>query len=208
MFLDTTMIESSSNLGANDVEARIALQLTTSLLATGVTPSQIGVITPYSHQVKRIIETFQEASIDGGINVLTVDRSQGQERDCIIVSMAQSHLDKSDGSILNDWRRLNVCLTRAKLKLVVIGSQESLRAIPSTRSFIELLNSQGQVLKLTSDVVGLHTRDRLDCDTHKRSPPSPIGNVRNAGEPSRATKRAKGDSGERYFVSDILGSSE
>ena len=57
----------------------------------------------------------------------TADRFQGRDKEIIILSLVRSNEAKSIGELLKDWRRINVAFTRAKTKLLVIGSRETLK---------------------------------------------------------------------------------
>ena len=57
----------------------------------------------------------------------TVDRFQGRDKDCIIVSLVRSNEEGKVGGLLKDWRRINVAFTRAKKKLILVGSESTLR---------------------------------------------------------------------------------
>ncbi|KAI9606715.1 hypothetical protein H4Q26_006252 [Puccinia striiformis f. sp. tritici PST-130] len=61
------------------------------------------------------------------LEILTADKSQGRDKDCIIMSMVRNNAEEEVGELLKDWRRINVCLTRAKRKLVIFGSKQTLR---------------------------------------------------------------------------------
>ncbi len=79
----------------------------------------IGVITPYNGQVKRLTEVFSQR---GGVNqnekwqklnINSVDGYQGREKEVIVFSTVRSN-NRGDVGFLRDWRRLNVALTRAR----------------------------------------------------------------------------------------------
>lgn len=81
----------------------------------------IGIISPYKEQVEYIKKEISEdwmAKFDITIN--TIDSFQGQERDLIYISLVRSN-EKSEIGFLRDYRRMNVAMTRAKKKLVVVG---------------------------------------------------------------------------------------
>jgi ATP-dependent RNA/DNA helicase IGHMBP2 len=85
----------------------------------------VAVIAPYKEQVNLLKDLF----IGTPIEVNTVDGFQGQERDVIYISLTRSN---SEGSIgfLADYRRMNVAMTRAKLKLVLVGDSATLGQTP------------------------------------------------------------------------------
>ncbi len=82
----------------------------------------IGIISPYRAQVELLQTEFAAEKM---ITVNTVDSFQGQERDMIYISMVRSN-DKNEIGFLRDYRRMNVAMTRAKMKLVIIGDSATL----------------------------------------------------------------------------------
>ncbi len=107
----------------NDGEACLVKQYVEDLLRQGVKEDQIGVISLYRQQVKLL---SHHLSSFPGVEVLTADRAQGRDKDCIIISMVRSNEDGKVGELVRDWRRLNVCFTRAKCKLVFFGNRKTL----------------------------------------------------------------------------------
>jgi DNA replication ATP-dependent helicase Dna2 len=92
VFVDTDDIPArESQAGAliqNEIEAELVRQVTETLLECGISPEQIGIITLYRQQVKLISHLL------GGrkdVEILTADRSQGRDKDCIIFSMVRSN---------------------------------------------------------------------------------------------------------------------
>ncbi|MEX1003714.1 MAG: IGHMBP2 family helicase [Crocinitomicaceae bacterium] len=85
------------------------------------TPFSIGVITPYRAQLNFIEDALR--GFEGYAN--TVDSFQGQERDIIIISLVRSN-ESGDIGFLKDYRRMNVAMTRAKMKLVIIGDSATI----------------------------------------------------------------------------------
>jgi len=61
-----------------------------------------------------------------GLEVETIDRFQGRDKQCILLSFVRSNRNHLTGKLLDDWRRLNVALTRAKAKLILIGDKKTL----------------------------------------------------------------------------------
>lgn len=89
----------------------------------------IGIISPYRAQVvflrKLLKKTPFIRPIRRLISVNTVDGFQGQERDIILISMVRSN-DEGKIGFLNDLRRMNVAMTRARMKLIIIGDTTTL----------------------------------------------------------------------------------
>jgi superfamily I DNA and/or RNA helicase len=84
--------------------------------------SSVGVISPYRGQIDILSDLFNE---EKKVTVNTVDSFQGQERDVIYLSLVRSN-DRSEIGFLKDYRRMNVAMTRARMKLVVIGDSATL----------------------------------------------------------------------------------
>ncbi|XP_060575626.1 protein ZGRF1-like [Ruditapes philippinarum] len=109
----------------NEREAQFVVFLLQVLLSSGIEPSAIGVITLYKSQMARISDllTGQGDCTDmKGVQVSTVDAFQGGERDVIILSTVRSH---ACGFIDND-KRTNVALTRARHHLLIVGNLNNL----------------------------------------------------------------------------------
>jgi ATP-dependent RNA/DNA helicase IGHMBP2 len=104
----------------------------------------IGVISPYKEQVQHltnlIAEDEQLINYKSQIAVKTIDGFQGQERDIIYISLVRSNDNKEIG-FLSDIRRMNVALTRAKTKLVVIGDSATLANHPFYKDFLDYVES-------------------------------------------------------------------
>lgn len=119
------------------------------LLARGVPPAEIGVITPYEAQARRLREGLREAR-QRGLEVGTVDAFQGREKDAIVVDLVRSN-ENGELGFLNDIRRMNVALTRARRFLLVIGDSATLGGHPYYRGFLESAEATGAWLSAWSD---------------------------------------------------------
>ncbi|PVV04497.1 hypothetical protein BB560_001002 [Smittium megazygosporum] len=89
------------------------------------------------------------------IEIDTVDRYQGRDKEAILISWVRSNQDDLSGYILKDWRRINVALTRSKTKLIMIGSTDTLSTIPFFSEMIESLKSKNWVHEISHDVLSL-----------------------------------------------------
>lgn len=102
----------------------------------------IGIISPYKEQVILLQELLpQQEDIQkflSWISVKTIDGFQGQERDVIYISLVRSN-DSGEIGFLNDTRRMNVALTRAKRKLVVIGDSATLSYHNFYKEFLDYI---------------------------------------------------------------------
>ncbi|PHR43721.1 MAG: hypothetical protein COA32_15820 [Fluviicola sp.] len=76
------------------------------------------------------------------LSVITADSFQGQEADVVILSLVRSNPDGNIG-FLKDYRRMNVAMTRAKLKLIVIGDSTKLGKDGFYKAFIDYTEGCG-----------------------------------------------------------------
>ncbi|KIM24341.1 hypothetical protein M408DRAFT_234860 [Serendipita vermifera MAFF 305830] len=111
----------------------------------GVEESQVGVISLYRQQIKLLSSLLEDHR---GVEILTADRSQGRDKDCIIISMVRSNDSDSIGDLLKDWRRLNVSFTRARSKLIIVGSRRTLDNTKLLQDFFELMRLNNWVYQL------------------------------------------------------------
>ncbi|KAK2962786.1 putative DNA replication ATP-dependent helicase/nuclease DNA2 [Blattamonas nauphoetae] len=139
-FVDTDGSEEVAGMRkqhSNETEASLVKQIVESLLSCGTNTANvraehpIGVITPYRAQVRLIRSVLEENThkkdnFTRGIDVHTVDSFQGKERDVIIISLVQSASDMQHASLLADKQRLNVALSRARRKIVIVGSKNAI----------------------------------------------------------------------------------
>lgn len=100
----------------------------------------IAVISPYKKQVdylkENIVNMPDYERFKLNIVVNTIDSFQGQERDIVCISMCRSN-DKGDIGFLSDIRRMNVAMTRARKKLVIVGDSATLSKLTFYANFIE-----------------------------------------------------------------------
>lgn len=114
-------------------EASNVEKIVTKFFKSGVVPSQIGVVTPYEGQRSYIVNYMQfngtlKKDLYKEIEVASVDAFQGREKDYIILSCVRSNEHQGIG-FLNDPRRLNVALTRAKYGVVILGNPKVLSKV-------------------------------------------------------------------------------
>lgn len=100
--------------------------------------ASVAFISPYAGQVAIARDILLPE-----IRVRTIDSFQGQEHHTVIVSLVRSNAD-SDIGFLKDVRRMNVALTRAKEKLIVIGDSSTLGAHDFYKSFLEYVEKHGE----------------------------------------------------------------
>lgn len=106
----------------------------------------IAVISPYKQQINLLKTQFEHSpdlqKYKENISVNTIDSFQGQERDVVYISLTRSN-DKGEIGFLSDIRRMNVAMTRARKKLVVIGDSATLGQHSFYADFIEYTEKKG-----------------------------------------------------------------
>lgn len=121
----------------NRQEADLVVRRVAALRSAGVAAKDIAVIAPYAAQV-RLLRDRIDAAIDGGdaIEVDTVDGFQGREKEAVVISLVRSNA-AGDIGFLADTRRMNVALTRARRKLIVVGDSATIGGHPFYGRFLE-----------------------------------------------------------------------
>jgi DNA replication ATP-dependent helicase Dna2 len=151
-FLNTPVDRKSPSRKTNRHEAELLAQLVTYFqsavgswqLAAGEAPS-IGIITPYRAQIAQIQEVMQREGIDcTNLTIDTVERYQGGARDIILISLCVNAASQMETLVsLSEEgvdRKLNVALTRARERVVVIGNEEILSKNTVYQALIKFIN--------------------------------------------------------------------
>lgn len=103
----------------------------------------VGIVSPYRVQVQYLRQLIKKRAFFKPyrhlIAVNTVDGFQGQERDIILISMVRSNADGQIG-FLKDLRRMNVAITRARMKLIILGDAATLTRHPFYRKLHDYIN--------------------------------------------------------------------
>lgn len=107
-----------------------------------------GVISPYKAQVRYLRSLVRRSDFFKPfrhlLTVDTVDGFQGQERDVVFISLVRAN-DQGQIGFLNDLRRMNVAITRARMKLLIAGDASTLARHPFYRKLIGHIRAHGQV---------------------------------------------------------------
>lgn len=112
----------------NEGEVQVVQRKLEQLCEAGVTAAQISIISPYTAQV-RLLRDRLKARIDQGLEIGSIDGFQGRENEAVIISLVRSNGEGEIG-FLADTRRMNVALTRARRKLIVIGDSATIAGHP------------------------------------------------------------------------------
>jgi len=122
----------------NPQEAQLVCRYVGALVAAGVAAEDIAVIAPYAAQVRLLRELLKGLAVE----IDSVDGFQGREKEAIIVTLVRSNPIGEIG-FLSDTRRMNVALTRARRKLIIIGDSATLGGDPFYGRLFEYVESLG-----------------------------------------------------------------
>ncbi|KAJ2689466.1 DNA replication endonuclease-helicase Dna2 [Coemansia spiralis] len=180
VFIDTDKLRGlesrseGSDLVYNATEIRIIKVLTSVLQACGIEGRNVGMLSPYRTQLRQLeieygirLETGdipQSPAEDeaiaadqpkdtvayNGIEMHTIDRYQGRDADVIVVSWVRSNSHQAIGELLRDWRRINVAITRARLKLIMVGSRSTLQRSPLLAAMLKILAANNGIVQVPS----------------------------------------------------------
>ncbi|WWC63257.1 uncharacterized protein I303_105857 [Kwoniella dejecticola CBS 10117] len=158
VFVDTDGLPApDSRLGdlvQNEIEAKLVQQLSSALTCSGLAQEDLAIITPYRQQIK-LLSSLLKPSLPR-VEILTADKSQGRDKDCILISLVRSNENGNIGDLLKDWRRINVSFTRAKKKLIIFGSACTLSQDPLLRDFLELMQGKKWIMRLKRGDADIH----------------------------------------------------
>ena len=153
----------------NKLEALYVNNVLMTFRNNGIMGLKIGVITPYQSQ-KSMINSFTQSAFDpqlqewyNDVTVSTVDGYQGAERDYIILSCVRNN-DRDQIGFVEDLRRMNVSITRARFGLIIIGSAAVLRKHDGWRELIDHFTKKGLVVR-GSDLYPAPSPDNIVCNT-------------------------------------------
>ncbi len=132
------------------------------IISNVILGNDIGVVSPYAYQLK-IVRNLLRSPMTAEIEVSTIDKYQGRDKECIIMSFVRSNEEHSVGELLTDWRRMNVAMTRARSKFIMIGSAATLRvcactsaqthlyqSVPFLKDLLDYIDRQGWLIRLPS----------------------------------------------------------
>ncbi|KAL3181916.1 hypothetical protein MRX96_035861 [Rhipicephalus microplus] len=138
---------SGSKGTVSGIEVTIVVQLVRALLKGGLPPEEVGVIAPFRNQVQLLKQAISSVA---QVDISTVDQFQGKEKTAILLSCVRKYEgDSKETEILNDQRRLTVAVSRARHKLIIVGSSSTLRKYKPFEKLLSFLR-EDQFLKLQS----------------------------------------------------------
>ena len=161
VFLDTKLIKNNheeknenSDSISNPLEANLSSKIANKYLKLKIPEDKIGIITHYNNQV----ELIQKKT---SVEVNTVDGFQGKEKEIIIISNVRSNKNGKTG-FLND-KRINVALTRAHRKLIVIGNSDTLKHLKTFEEFISHCKKENCIIELENELIYKENKDLKQC---------------------------------------------
>ncbi len=184
MWIDNTLFESQPRKGQfiNVYEQMIVARLLIELVCNmGVLPDQIGVICGYNNQRNFIVSLLNHVARHEKdkdrlkeIKVSTVDAFQGQEKEVIILATTRSNEKLSIG-FLDEPKRFNVSVTRARRLLIVVGNFETLKNNNHYCKLYSLAAEKGGLLEAVIDVQNIKQKMiNLDGNTARNSRPTAV----------------------------------
>jgi predicted DNA helicase len=149
VFLDTLNMEAEerslngSNSYDNPVESEIVLDIIDRAVKISIAEEDIAVISPYKDQVDFLNQHnhYKDVEID------TVDAFQGREKELVIFTAVRSNKENNIG-FLRDLRRLNVALTRAKKKLIIIADSSTICSLEVYKNLLTYVKNVGLYYQL------------------------------------------------------------
>jgi len=134
-----------SENNSNSFEADIISFLIKTLMHTGYNINEIGILTPFVNQEILLKQKLDEFQIKD--NILTIDKSQGSEKELIIISFCRITPERN--ILLDSIERMNVAFTRAKSKLICIGDYEILKNSKNLDLFLQSIIKNNWIINLT-----------------------------------------------------------
>jgi predicted DNA helicase len=122
----------------NRQEAELVARMVRELVDIGLASRDIAVISPYGAQVRLLRELLDVT----GLEIDTVDGFQGREKEAVLISLVRSN-PKGEIGFLGDIRRMNVAMTRARRKLLMVGDSATLGGHPFYTRLLEYCEGIG-----------------------------------------------------------------
>ncbi|XP_058765700.1 probable helicase MAGATAMA 3 isoform X2 [Vicia villosa] len=148
--------------------------------------NQVAIISPYSQQVKLFQQRFEETfgvSAEKVVDICTVDGCQGREKDVAIFSCVRASEDRGIG-FLEDIRRMNVGITRAKSAVLVVGSGSTLRRSVQWNKLVESAEKRNCLFKVSKPYPSFLSDGNLASMKARMDKPPPATDVVNNDLPT------------------------
>lgn len=138
----------------SEVEASLIQQTVEALIQSGVTEDQLALVSVYRSQLRLISQVLKGRQ---GIEIATIDKYQGRDKDCVMISLVRNNNTGNAGDLLRDWRRLNVAVTRARSKLILFGSSATLKSTHLYNSLLSDFEKKGWVSQMNFTCLFFYT---------------------------------------------------
>jgi DNA replication ATP-dependent helicase Dna2 len=126
----------------NKIEIKLIKEILNMIKLSNFDFNDIGIITPFLKQEKFMVNEFENIGFN---NVYTIDKSQGSEKEIIIISFVKTYFNNS---IVNDLARINVAFTRAKNKLIILGVKDVLTKFDNIKKYINQMEEMNAIYDL------------------------------------------------------------
>ena len=193
----------------NPFEVSLTTQLVRSLATAGVRVPDIGVIALYRSQLALLRQSLRPrrsasaGEVDDAVSAVemhTADKFQGRDKEAVVLSLVRSNDKNVVGDLLQDWRRVNVALTRARTKLIIVGSFNTMK---NGNGLLEkmcgLIEKNGWRLDVSPRILEEHCFD--DFITQSSSMPP---TVKSEPEPNRDSRSSGHGKVKKVSVSSPL----
>lgn len=180
----------------NTTEAALCTQLVEAFISCGISAREIGVITFYRSQLALLKQNLRRHLPE--LEMHTADKFQGRDKEVVILSCVRSNSEKHVGDLLRDWRRVNVAFTRARTKLLVVGSKSTLRdGNELLGKYVALVEKQGWIYDLPKDAVESHVFENVNVDLSWSQQPTTVPQMSMSPSPSSSPKATNSGSPEQ-----------
>jgi DNA replication ATP-dependent helicase Dna2 len=141
------------------------------LITCGISPRDVGVITFYRSQLSLLRQSLRHYSPE--LEMHTTDKFQGRDKEIVILSCVRSNAENNVGELLRDWRRVNVAFTRARTKLLVLGSKSTLRdGNELLGKYVRLVQGKGWIYDLPPGAADSHVFQSTAFDSTQMLSPN------------------------------------
>ena len=183
---DASVEKTSGQRITNPFESILIAQMITVLIRSGISPRSIGVVAIYRSQralLRRDVKALAGTNAAAEVEIDTADKLQGRDKEVVIISCVRSNNDKMVGDLLRDWRRVNVAITRARSKLLIVGSRSTLAAsnVPVLENLIDCMAAKHWIYELPISAADNHLFDTGRTQTQTQTQ----AKIRPSAAPSR-----------------------
>lgn len=127
----------------NEGEAKVVIALVQRLVSAGLSPGDIGIISPYNAQVD-LLRNQLRPLVGRDIEIASVDSFQGREKECIIYTMVRSNPKHKVGFLSSD-QRTNVAITRARRSLFIVTDSETTSSHKFLKKLLDFCIKNGEL---------------------------------------------------------------